>query len=211
MPLDEILEAERNPKDHDERGTEESVSRFGFLEPMVLDDRTGRLIAGHGRRDDLLRRRERGEDPPEGVRVVRGVWCAPVIRGWESVDDEDAHAAGLALNRIGEGLWKTDELAQLLAELQQNESLYGTGFDPGDVDRLLDELVQGEDDLARASVQQARPLTLDTVMFGFGDYRGAITRDTYEQFVTHVEARRAEGVPTLEGVLAEWLSMTTTA
>ena len=34
-----------------------SISRFGYVEPIILDDRTGRMVAGHGRRETLLKMR----------------------------------------------------------------------------------------------------------------------------------------------------------
>jgi ParB-like chromosome segregation protein Spo0J len=53
VPLDEIAEAHRNPKLHDRRGIRASVTRFGFVEPITIDERTGRLVAGHGRLEQL--------------------------------------------------------------------------------------------------------------------------------------------------------------
>lgn len=157
MPLDELPSAEKNPRGHDEKGLESAISRFGFLESLVVDERTGRLIAGHGRRDDLIRRRDAGEPVPDGIVVDKEKrWCAPVVRGWSSKDDDDAHAAGIALNRIGEGLWKTGELVELLDQLGVVEpGLEGLGFGPADLDGLLRQL-QAEEFAAKG-----RPVASD--------------------------------------------------
>ncbi len=47
--LDSIICDERNSKDHDVGEISKSVSRFGFVEPLIIDERTGKLVAGHGR------------------------------------------------------------------------------------------------------------------------------------------------------------------
>ncbi len=139
MPLDEIVPADVNPKDHDEEVIAGSIGRFGFIEPAVLDERTGKLVAGHGRSDELRRRQAAGEKAPEGVQVKGGRWLVPVVRGWSSRTDDEAHAAGIALNRAGEkGGWKTDVLFDLLDRFaQQEDGLVGLGFDSADIDDLL--------------------------------------------------------------------------
>lgn len=135
-PLDSIDEAARNPKLHDEQAITASMNRFGFLEPLIVDERTGRLVAGHGRRDELLRARAAGERPPEGVRVRKGVWEVPVTVGWASRDDDDAHAAGVALNRVGElGGWEPETLLGMLDGWDAGDPA-ALGFDRAGLDDL---------------------------------------------------------------------------
>lgn len=49
MRLADIPAAERNPKTHALGLLVLSIGRFGFADPALLDERTGRLIGGHGR------------------------------------------------------------------------------------------------------------------------------------------------------------------
>jgi hypothetical protein len=141
VPLAELAPALVNPKAHDDDLIGGSVGRFGFVEPFVEDERTQRLVAGHGRRDELHRRYEAGETPPDGIVVQDGVWLVPVVRGWSSASDDEAHAAGIALNRVGErGGWQP-ELASVLDLLDRTElALTGIGFDRLDVDEMLQSL-----------------------------------------------------------------------
>lgn len=182
MPLDEIIEAERNAKGHDEEGIGASVLRFGFVEPPILDERTGRLVAGHGRYAELKRLRDEGEPPPEGVsRRAGNVWRVPVVRGWASVDDDEALAMGVALNRLVErGGWRRDALYEDLQRLSLGQrGLDGTGFEPADLDDMarlagpapdLDELTRdhgtpGERDfwpVVRVQVSPATKAEWDT-------------------------------------------------
>lgn len=84
LPLDEIVVADWNPKVHQAELIQDSVAEHGFVTPLVLDDRNGKLVAGHGRRDELLRARAAGEDPPmwraAGSKLPPGscrCWSAP--------------------------------------------------------------------------------------------------------------------------------------
>jgi hypothetical protein len=144
MPIDVIDPALRNAKAHDPETLGASVGRFGFMQPLVLDERTQRLIAGHGRLEQLLTAREAGLEAPEGVVVVDGAWKVPVTRGWASADDEEADAAALALNRVGEGLWTDRTTFEILdALISGGRDLTGTGFtidDHADLNALLQEV-----------------------------------------------------------------------
>ncbi len=120
-------------------GIGSSISRFGYVEPIILDERTGRIVAGHGRRETLLRMRAAGEAPPTGVRAHNGDWLVPVVRGWTSKSDKDAEAYLLASNRHVElGGWDDSELAALLQDVE----LEGTGFSQDDLTGLLDRLAE---------------------------------------------------------------------
>src|SRR5690242_19701492 len=95
IPLDELQRrpALRNPRKHDAAGLRASISRHGFVENPVIDERTGRLVVGHGRLTDLAKRFDAGEDIPDGIEVDdEGVWLVPVQRGWSSRSDADAEA-----------------------------------------------------------------------------------------------------------------------
>lgn len=134
VPLDDLPSAIVNPKLHDKDLIESSMGRFGFLEIPVVDERTGRLVAGHGRRDKLLELRAAGKPPPEGITTDdTGRWLVPTVRGWESTDDDEAHAAGVALNRGAEaGGFDDRALTDLLRDLNEHDplaGLVGTGYD----------------------------------------------------------------------------------
>lgn len=140
MPLSGINGAEVNPKDHDIGTLSQSVRRFGYAEAMLLDERTQRLVAGHGRLETLRALKSRGKKPPEGVDVRNGEWFVPVQRGWASKNDTDARAYVIASNKISEeGGWNQAELEAELEALADEgaAALAGVGFDLDDVDALL--------------------------------------------------------------------------
>lgn len=148
MPLAELQPALRNAKHHDQAALGASVGAFGMVEPVVLDERTGRLLAGHGRTDYLtaLEASGRPDDwpeaapfPPDGVVVGEdGRWQWLVVRGISSRDDAHAEAMGIALNRVGErGGWKPDTLSEALDELWATDYADAIGWSSTELDELI--------------------------------------------------------------------------
>jgi len=136
MGLSELLSAKRNPKRH-HRDLRRSLQRFGYVEPIILDERTGRIVAGHGRLAYLLELKGEGLPPPEGIRMRMGEWLVPVLRGWASRDDTEAEAYLLASNRLGEaGGWDEEQLDAIVRELSAAGALDGIGFDLGELPDL---------------------------------------------------------------------------
>lgn len=149
-PLSELTPDPRNPKAHDLQTIDASIGRFGVLDLIVQDERTGYIISGHGRRATLSAMQDRGETPPEGVKVDEdtGEWLVPVVTGWASRTDSEAAAALIALNRTTElGGWVDDALLDLLEELEESgDGLEGVGFGEDDIDNLRALVEELQDD-----------------------------------------------------------------
>lgn len=130
IPLDDVARWPRNPKLHDEAALDESLERFGFTAPLLMDEKTGRLVAGHGRLEALLRRKAAGRVAPVRVRVEGGRWLVPVLRGVAFKDEREAEAYLVADNRLTEqGGWDQEALGEIVRDLQASGAgLDGTGF-----------------------------------------------------------------------------------
>lgn len=139
LRLDTVQLAPRNPKGHHAASINRSIDHFGFAELPLLDERTGRLVAGHGRHEQLVAMHADGGDAPDGVKVdPDGAWLMPIIRGWASRSDSDAEAYLIASNQITtKGGWEDRGLAEILEDLQDAQLLELTGFDDDDLERLL--------------------------------------------------------------------------
>jgi len=137
-PLAQLQADPANPKAHALDTIGESIGRFGYVEPIVLDERTGFIVSGHGRTKALTDAKARGEAPPEGVQIgERGEWMVPVVGGWASRNDAEARGALIALNRTGElGGWDDEQLLAILERLAEDDSLVGVGYDEDDLKDL---------------------------------------------------------------------------
>lgn len=147
LPLDDLSPDPRNPKAHDMETIDASIGRFGVLDLIVRDERTGYIVSGHGRAKAFAAMRARGESAPEGVRTdADGTWLVPVVTGWASRTDSEAAAALIAMNRTTElGGWVDEELLALLDDLAQDEGgLEGVGFAVSDIDALRERLTDLE-------------------------------------------------------------------
>src|SRR3546814_12329672 len=100
IPLDHRQAEPANPKAHDGDAIDAASGRCGIIDQIVRDGGTGFIISGHGRDEALRRMRDRGDNPPEGIRVdAGGHWLVPVIVGWSSRTDSEARAALIAPNK----------------------------------------------------------------------------------------------------------------
>ncbi len=131
LPLADIEADDRNPKAHRLDLIDGSFDEFGYTEPVVLDERTGKLLAGHGRTEQLALRQATGAEAPDGIRVeADGSWSVPVTRGVQTRDDDQAAAYLVAANRISEvGGWDNRALMTLLASIPSPDLVETTGFD----------------------------------------------------------------------------------
>lgn len=153
--LDKVVEADLNPKDHDDEGIEASLARFEFVEPIVEDGRTKKLIAGHGRLAALRRLRDAGGEMPPGITSVKGKWFVPVLVGWRSKNDDEARAYLVASNRLSElGGWNHAELLRI-AEGQGPDLLKSIGLRLAEVEQLR-KLAEVPDSV-RAAAQRPVP------------------------------------------------------
>lgn len=141
MDLGGLQPAVRNPKDHDLPGIVASLRRYGWNSPAELDERTGRMVVGHGRREACVMMRQAGDPPPGGVIVDDdGEWLVPVLRGWASRDDAEAEAYIIAHNSLGEaGGWDNRTFAAMLEDVVTADAplIETTGITFERVDEIL--------------------------------------------------------------------------
>lgn len=141
LPVRKIPPALRNPKAHDLPRIRESIERFGFTSPVLIDERTKRTVAGHGRLEVVTQMEKEGATRPRGILLSDfDEWLIPVTRGWRSRDDAEAEAYLLADNVLTErGGWHDRQLAEMVRDLQKRdeELLHAAGYDDRDVRRML--------------------------------------------------------------------------
>ena len=140
--IKEISGADLNPKDHDIGAIYQSIKRFGFTQPIMMNEKTGKLLAGHGRLQTLQTLKDAGEKVPNRIKEKDGEWLVPVLKGISFEDDNEAQAYLIADNRLTElGGWNTGELVDELERLiQAGLDLDGIGYDFDDLETMVSDM-----------------------------------------------------------------------
>lgn len=128
LPIERIKIAEYNPRqplqpgDPAYRKLKRSIEKYGLVDPLIWNERTGNLVGGHQRLRILQREYQ-----------VTSVDVSVV-----DLSEADEKALNIALNRIG-GSWQEVQLAELLAELQQDPDIdvTVTGYDRDEMNVVI--------------------------------------------------------------------------
>ena len=122
----DLLPAEYNPRKDLKPGDAEyeklkrSVEQFGYVEPVIWNRTTGRVVGGHQRLKVLI---DMGYTEVDCVVV--------------ELDEEKEKALNIALNKIS-GEWDKVKLALLITDLQGADfDVSLTGFEPAEIDALF--------------------------------------------------------------------------
>ena len=127
----DLLPAEYNPRKDLKPGDAEyeklkrSITEFGYVEPVIWNKTTGRVVGGHQRLKVLM---------DMGITEVE---CVVV-----ELSEEKEKALNIALNKIS-GEWDKDKLALLITDLQGTDfDVSLTGFEPAEIDDLFKDSVK---------------------------------------------------------------------
>jgi hypothetical protein len=185
--LEELLSSkwEKNPKDHDIGEIDGSINQWGFRGALLFDERSRRLVAGHGRLETLEQKKERGEDPPAGMVERGGEWYIPVLRGERFDSDADVEAYIVADNRLVEkGGWLDDLLLEALQHVQEERgTLAGTGYDEDDLDELLRAAAAPEEPEEGGEGDGDGESEPADTQVQVGAYRYPVEREVYERWL----------------------------
>jgi DNA modification methylase len=121
-----------------------SIERFGYVEPIVWNERTGNVVGGHQRLKWMLAEGEREFD----VSVV-------------NLSPSEEKALNIALNKIS-GDWDEERLAALLQELAEDNTIDEalTGFDPDEIDDIIAGITEEEPQNFRDKLNNSPPSSL---------------------------------------------------
>ena len=182
IDLDEIIEADNNPKDHDLGVIYQSINRFGFTNPIMLNEATGKLLAGHGRLQALKLIKDANDPVPDRIIEEDGRWMVPVIKGINIDNPAEAQAYLLADNRLTElGGWNNIDLIESLNEIMEKTGdLDGTGYDLEDIDTILRDLERDNfGDAAGESTESAETLDETEVSIAVGRYKFKVPAEDF--------------------------------
>ena len=127
IPADYNPRKDLQPGDAEYEKLKRSIEEFGYVEPVIWNKKTKRVVGGHQRLKVLI---------ASGITEVD---CVVV-----NFTEEKEKALNVALNKIS-GTWDKDKLALLITDLQGADfDVSLTGFDPEELDDLFkDSLKDG--------------------------------------------------------------------
>lgn len=122
VPTDKLKFAPYNPRTlstKDFEALQHSIDQFGFIEPVIVNKRSGLIVGGHQR-----------------VRAATSLGYTELPVVYVDLDDKKERALNVALNKIS-GTWDDQLLQELLLGLDE-EDLLLTGFDDEELLKLQD-------------------------------------------------------------------------
>ena len=178
LPADYNPRKDLKPGDPEYEKLKRSIEQFGYVEPVIWNKATGRVVGGHQRLKVLI---------DMGISEVE---CVVV-----ELDEEREKALNIALNKIS-GDWDKDKLALLIADLQGADfDVSLTGFEPAEIDALFkDTLKDGvkEDDFDVDAELQKPTITKPRDVWTLGRHRlvcgDATHAETYESLMGGTKA-----------------------
>ena len=160
------------PEDAEYQKLRRSIEEFGYVEPIIWNERTGNVVGGHQRLKVLL---EKG---------VEDIECVVVNLG-----EKDEKILNVLLNKV-KGRWDIGKLADLLQELDEAGAMEPTGFEEWELQSLLmqyDHIKDlMEEDFSDYSAEKER----STFVMTFSLPAGA--RETVENYMQKTENAKAE-------------------
>lgn len=125
VKVSDLIDAEYNPNVMEERdfeNLENSIDRYGYIEPIIVNRRNNVIVGGHHRLRVLKKK---------GVKEVDIIYV--------DLDESDEKRLNIALNRIS-GYWDIDKLEEVVNDLMTDDiSLINfTGLSEFELDSMFD-------------------------------------------------------------------------
>jgi len=143
-----LVPHDRNARTHSKKQLKQiadSIQRFGFTNPILVDGRNS-VVAGHGR--------------IEAAKML-GMTDVPTLR-LENMTEAEKRAYVIADNRLAEMAGWDNELLALelsaIAELDADFELALTGFDPAEIESLLNGLDEAQPAEEEVIIDAAAPV-----------------------------------------------------
>ena len=157
LPADYNPRKDLKPGDAEYEKLKRSIEQFGYVEPVIWNKTTGRVVGGHQR-----------------LKVLMNLSFTEVDCVVVELSEEKEKALNVALNKIS-GDWDKDKLALLISDLQGADfDVSLTGFEPAEIDDLFKESVKDglhEDEFDVASELEKPAITKPGDVWTLGRHR----------------------------------------
>ena len=160
------------PEDAEYQKLRRSMETFGYVEPIIWNERTGNVVGGHQRLKVLL---EQGAEEIEAVVV--------------DLDEKDEKILNVLLNKV-KGRWDIGKLADLLEQLNEAGELEVTGYEEWELQSLLMQYDHIKDLMEEDFSGYSDGKERSTFTMTFSLPAGA--RETVEHYIQQTENAKTE-------------------
>ncbi|MED3654683.1 site-specific DNA-methyltransferase [Heyndrickxia sporothermodurans] len=182
--LEQLIPADYNPRKDLQPGDSEyekikrSLEEFGYVDPVIWNKTTGRVVGGHQR-----------------LKVLASMGRTEVECVVVELNEEKEKALNVALNKIS-GDWDKEKLAVLMTDLDAADfDVSLTGFDAAEIDDLFkDTLRDGveDDDFDVDEELQNPPITMQGDVWILGRHRlvcgDSMKKETFDKLMEDKKA-----------------------
>lgn len=148
--IDELIPAIYNPRkdltidDAEYKKIKRSIETFGYVDPIIVNERTGVIIGGHQR-----------------LKVLKDLGYEEIEVSVVNLDEKQEKALNVALNKIS-GEWDFELLKDLLEELDDGSfDVELTGFDMNEIENLMTQYFDEENNEENNSEENTSPVELN--------------------------------------------------
>lgn len=128
-----------------------SIGRFGYIDPIIWNRRTGMIVSGHQRFQVMKDIAEENGEPFDEIDVME-----------VDMPENKQDSFMVAVNKIT-GFWDMEKLASLFRELEEEDLKY-TGYDSIEIDSLLEgdeeNIIIEDEDYIQKEQKETYRLTL---------------------------------------------------
>lgn len=184
IEVEKLIPADYNPRKDLQPGDSEyekikrSLEEFGYVDPVIWNKTTGRVVGGHQR-----------------LKVLASMGRTEVECVVVELNEEKEKALNVALNKIS-GDWDKEKLAVLMTDLDAADfDVSLTGFDAAEIDDLFKDTLRDrveDDDFDVEEELQNPPITMQGDVWLLGRHRlvcgDSTKKETFEKLMEDKKA-----------------------
>lgn len=113
-----------------------SIEKFGHVQPVVWNKRTGNIVGGH-----------------QSIRVLTDMGYQEVDCVIVDMAAEDEKALNIALNKIA-GRWDMEKLSKVMEELVDEGLAAFTGYEEREIERMMEDIINDIQELGEIDTDE---------------------------------------------------------
>lgn len=188
VPITKLKENEKNAKMHDIDAIVESIEKFGYVTPIVVDE-TYRVIAGHGR-----------------LKALKKLGVDEVVVVVTDLTDDEIEKYMIYDNRLTEiGGWDVKKLKEMIGKFNFNEfrtlklNELGLRYDFAKNDENITVIRSTSEKKDRIRISESK------IVVGFGRFTAFIDADKVYEIIEMAKRKWKTDETNVVGILVDWI------